>query len=54
MKSPCNNSQNVGDKLYISCETAHYGKNLVFIFQGILASTHKIFISGVGLIGSGM
>ena len=31
------------------CKIAHYGKSLIFVFQGIFTSTEKIFITEGGL-----
>ena len=44
-----NHSQNILDKLWFSCETTHYGKCSMFIFQEIFASADEIFILGGGL-----
>ena len=42
--STYNQSQNISDKLSLSCETAHCGK--ISAFQEIFTSTGKILISG--------
>ena len=45
-----NHSQNIWDKLYFSCEIAHYGKSLISVFQEIFTSfIDKILISEEGL-----
>ena len=46
-----NHSQNIRDKLHFSCETAHYGKSSISIFQQLFASIDKIFILG-GRLGT--
>ena len=39
-----NHLRNFWDELQFSCEIAHYGKSLIFIFQKFFASIIKIFI----------
>ena len=46
-----NHSQNIRDKLHFSCETAHYGKSSISIFQQLFASIDKIFVLG-GRLGT--
>ena len=47
-----NYSENIWDKFKFLCETAHYGKSLISVFQEIFISTDKILISGEGLCTS--
>ena len=44
-----NHSQNIHEKLWFSCEIAHYEKLSISVFQEIFTSADNIFISGGGL-----
>ena len=48
-----NDSQNLLDKLWFSCQIVKYMKVLISIFQQFFASVNKIFFLGGGVGGGG-